>query len=266
MICPFTHTTCMKNILIVGGSSGIGLAIIQRLEGSETQITNISRTPCAVANVTNISADVTDIFELHAAINAVEKIDALIYCAGFSLAAPVEYAKNTDVKYMFDVNIIGATECIKAALPKLSESENPHVVLLSSSGGIAPIPFDAFYSATKAGLFALATAMRTECPNIKCTAVAVPATQTQFSFKRKIYTDCGEYNTRLKSASDSLIKTEQTGYSADYVAKKIVAILDKKNPPPKVTVGTKNKLMMFTYNILPWRLQIYALKKMYRID
>lgn len=255
----------MKNIVIVGGSSGIGLALAQNLLGEDTQITNISRTPCAVTGVTDITADVSDIFELHAAINAVEHVDALIYCAGFSLAAPIEYAKNSDVKYMFDVNIIGATECIKAAMPKLNESDNPHVVLLSSSGGIAPIPFDGFYSATKAGLFALAVAVRTENPKVKCTAVAVPATQTEFSFKRKVYSDCGEYNKDLKAASDSLIKMEQTGYSADYVAKRIAAIIEKKNPPPKVTVGTKNKLMLFAYNILPWRLKLYALRKKFRI-
>ncbi|MCH5155450.1 MAG: SDR family NAD(P)-dependent oxidoreductase [Clostridiales bacterium] len=255
----------MRSIVIVGGSSGIGLAVVQHLSDGETQITNISRTPCAVTGVTNITADVADIFELHAAISAVEKIDALIYCAGFSLAAPVEYAKNSDVKHMFDVNIIGATECIKAALQKLHESECPKVVILSSSGGIAPIPFDMFYSATKAGLFKIAEAVRLECPKIKCTAVAVPATQTEFSFKRKIYTDCGEYNKRLKAASDALIKMEQTGYSADYVAKRIAAIIKKKNPPPKVTVGTKNKLMMFAYKILPWRLRLFALRKIYNI-
>lgn len=255
----------MKSIVIVGGSSGIGLAIAQNLLDEQTQITNISRNPCAVNGVTNITADVSDIFELHAAVNAVERIDALIYCAGESIAAPVEYAKNSDVKHMFDVNIIGATECIKAAMPKLNESDGPHVVLLSSSGGISPIPFDAFYSATKAGLFALAVAVRTETPKIKCTAVAVPATQTEFSFKRKVYTDCGEYNKNLKAASDALIKMEQTGYSADYVAKRVAAIIEKKNPPPKVTVGTKNKLMLFAYNLLPWRIKLYALKKMYDI-
>ena len=255
----------MKSIVIVGGSSGIGLGIVQAISDGKTQITNISRTPCAVAGVTNISADVTDIAELNAAINAVERIDALLYCAGESVAAPVEYAKTADVKHMFDVNIIGAIECIKAAMPKLHKSDSPKIVLLSSSGGVAPIAFDAFYSATKAGLFALAVAVRLECPKIKCTAVAVPATQMQFSFKRKIYTDCGEYDNNLKAASDALIKMEQTGYSADYVAKRIAAILDKKNPPPKVTVGTKNKLMLFTYNILPWRLKLFALRRIYKI-
>lgn len=255
----------MKSIVVVGGSSGIGLAIIQNLMNDETEITNISRTECAVAGVKNITADVTDIFELHSAISAADRIDTLIYCAGASLAAPIEYAKHTDVKYLFDVNIIGATESIKAAMPKLNESECPKVILLSSSGGIAPIPFDGFYSATKAGLFAVAVAVRLENPKIKCTAVAVPATQTEFSFKRKVYTDCGEYNKKLKAACDALIKMEQTGYSADYVAKRIVAIANKNNPPPKVTVGTKNKLMLFAYNLLPYPIKLYALKKIYNL-
>ena len=256
----------MQSIVIVGGSSGIGLAIAQHLSNDKTQITNISRTPCAVANVTNISADAADADKLREAVSGVESIDAHIYCAGCSLAAPVECVQTDDVKNMFDVNIIGAIECIKAALPKLNKSDNPRVVLLSSSGGIAPIPFDAFYSATKAGLFALAVAVRAECPKVKCTAVAVPATQTRFSFKRKIYTDCDEYDSRLKAASDALIKMEQTGYSAGYVAKKIVALLKQNNPPPKVAVGVKNKLMLFTYNILPWRLKLFALRKIYKLD
>ena len=242
----YAHTIIMKSIVIIGA-----------------QITNISRTPCAVAGVKNITADVTETTKLTAAINKIERIDALVYCAGFSLAAPVEYATAKDVEYMFDVNIIGAIESIKAALPKLHKSDDPRVILLSSSGGIAPIPFDGFYSAAKSGLFALGTALRLECPNIKCTAVAVPATQTQFSFKRKIYTDCGEYDKSLKTASDALIKKEQTGYSADYVGKRVAAILAKSDPPPKVTIGTKNKLMLFTYNILPWRLKLYALRKIY---
>lgn len=256
----------MKSIVIVGGSSGIGLATVQNLLGKDCEITNISRTPCPVAGVVNITADIIDNKELYAAINAVDRIDAIVYCAGASLSAPIEYIKLEDCEYIFDVNIIGAIECIKAALPKLNKSEDPKVVLLSSSGGIAPIAFDGIYSATKAGLFALAVAIRLENPKIKCTAVAVPATQTEFSFKRKIYGDCGEYNAKLKTASSALIKMEQTGYSADFVAKRIVAILEKHNPPPKVTIGTKNTLMLFAYKILPWRIKLFALRKIYKLN
>lgn len=253
----------MKNTVIVGGSSGIGLAIVQNLMRRNTAIFNISRTPCAVAGVTNITADVTSHAALTAAVKKIERIDTLIYCAGTSLAAPIEYVKHSDAEYLFEVNTIGAIECIKAAIPKLNKSDGPKIILLSSAGGVAPIAFDSFYSAAKAGLFALAVAVRLECPNIKCTAVAVPATRTQFSFKRKIYTNCGEYDKPLKSGSDALIKMEQTGYSAEYVAKRVIAIADKSNPPPKVTIGVKNKLMLFTYNLLPWQLKLFALRKIY---
>lgn len=255
----------MKSIVIVGASSGIGLAIAQNLISDQTSITNVSRTACNVTGVVNISADVTDRDALRAAIAAAQKIDVLIYCAGASLAAPTEYVKATDVRYLIDVNLTGAIECIKCALPKLKKSECPKIILLSSSGGIAPIAFDAVYSATKAGLFAMAAAVRLECPKVKCTAVAVPATQTEFSFKRKVYTDCGEYDKNLKAASDALIKMEQTGYMTDSVAKRIAAITRKTDPPPKVTVGTKNKLMLFAYKILPWRLKLFALRKIYKI-
>ncbi|MDE7158955.1 MAG: hypothetical protein K2N74_05195, partial [Clostridiales bacterium] len=89
--------------------------------------------------------------------------------------------------------------------------------------------------------------------------------KTRFSFTRKVYDDCETQNERLKRAADSLIKIEQTGYSADYVAKRIARIISADDPPPKVTVGIKNKLEMFAYNLLPWRLKLFALISKFRI-
>ena len=138
--------------------------------------------------------------------------------------------------------------------------------MLSSTGGGRPIAYDGFYSASKAGIISLCAELRLEAPEVKSTAVVIGGTQTQFSFKRKVYTDCGEYDEELKRASDSLIKMEQTGYSAEFVAQKIVKILYAKNPPPKVTVGTKNKLVTGLYKIMPWRLKITALRSAYNLD
>ncbi len=258
------HTITMENIVIVGGSSGIGLAVVQNLKGNN--IVNISRTPCHVAGVKNITADVTKKDELKAAFAELEDIDALVYCAGASLAAPTELLTDEDTRYVFDVNILSAIDCIKLAIPALSQSDNAKIIVLSSSAAVTPIAYDSIYSATKAGLVSLCTALRLELPEIKSTAVIIGGTRTQFSFERKIYDDCGDYADQLKTASDALIKREQTGYSADYVAKKIVKLIGKVNPPPVVTVGFKNKLMMFLYKIMPWRLKLFALRKTYDLQ
>ena len=255
----------MKNIVIVGGSSGIGLALVQNLISTGDSITNISRTACAVAGVKNIRADVTDPAALKKAFDTIEQIDAVIYCAGFSLAAPIECVKRKDYEYLFNVNILGAIECTKLAIPKLQKSEDPRLIYLSSSGGVAPIPYDGFYSAAKAGLVPLAYAVRMENPKIKSTAVIIGGTQTRFSFARKVYDDCEAHNARLKRATDKLIKIEQTGYSADFVAKRIARIVSDSTPPPKVTVGIKNKLELFAYKLLPWRIKLYALASKFGI-
>ena len=256
--------TDMKNIVIVGGSSGIGLAVVQNLSGEN--IANISRTPCVVAGVNNLTADVTDRAALKKAFSRLSRIDALIYCAGTSMAAPVEYAEYDDYKRLFEVNLFGAIECCKLAMPMLRTAEDGRIIILSSTGGVTPIAYDGFYSASKAGIISLCAELRLEAPEVKSTAVIIGGTQTQFSFKRKVYTDCGEYEKELKRASDSLIKMEQTGYSAEFVAQKIVKILYAKNPPPKVTVGTKNKLVTGLYKIMPWRLKITALRSAYNLD
>lgn len=254
----------MKNIVIVGGSSGIGLAVVQNLDGEN--ITNISRTPCVVAGVNNLTADVTDRAALEKAFSRIERLDVLIYCAGVSLAAPVEYTQNDDYRRLFEVNLIGAVDCIKLAMPLLKNSEDGRIIALGSSGGVAPIAFDSFYSASKAGIIALCRSLRLEAPFVKSTAVIIGGTQTQFSFKRKVYTDCGDYDDMLKNASDALIKIEQTGYPAETVARRIVKIVYDVDPPPTVTVGVKNKLMLGLYNILPWRLKLAALRSTYGLN
>ena len=253
----------MDNIIIVGGSNGIGLALCQMLVNEGKTLVNISRTPCRVAGVGNMTADVCDADALEAAFGSIEQADALVYCAGMSMAAPVEYADRADYVKLFDTNTVGAIDCCRLALPKLkSSADGGRIVLLSSSGGIAPIPFDSFYTASKAALTAFSRALCLET-DVKCTAAVIGGTRTQFSFKRKVYRNCGEYDKKLKNAANTLIKTEQSGYEATFVAKKLLKILNSDDPPPVVTIGAKNKLQTLFYKLLPERIAKAAVKKMY---
>ena len=90
-----------KTAVIVGGSSGIGCETCARLARKSWNVVNISRTPCKIDKVNNIIADVVAGSTFTDAIKNVGEhngIDALVYCAGCSMAAPIEYAKESILK------------------------------------------------------------------------------------------------------------------------------------------------------------------------
>lgn len=252
----------MDTVIIVGGSSGIGLALAQRL-AKKQRVINISRRPCAVADVESLIADVTDADALADAFSRINSADALVYCAGVSMAASVEYVHTEDYKALFDVNLLGAIECARLALPLLKRSGDGRLVFLSSSGAIAPIAYDSFYSASKAALNAFCAALDLEQPDVRCTAAVIGGTRTRFSFKRTVYDD-GDEN--LKRATNALIKIEQTGYAADFVAEKLEKLLNDAHPPVTTVIGIKNKFRLAAYKLLPQPLKTRALRKVYKIN
>ena len=229
-----------KNVLIIGGSSGIGLAICQQCDGNT--VYNISRTACPTASVKSFCADVTDYAALKRAFDKIPDIDVMFYCAGTSLAAPVADAARNDYKNLFDVKM----------------RHGGKIVLLSSVGAVVPIAYDSFYSASKAGLCMFARALDLENKNIDCTAAIIGGVRTQFSFKRKIY----EGSQELKRAANRLIRIEQTGYTAPEIAKELIKTAERKTPPV-VTVGAKTKLSTFIYSLLPQCLKQFAEKRVF---
>lgn len=107
-----------KLAVIVGASSGIGYETAIKLIGRNYRIVNISRTTCRLEQVANYLADVSEADDMEKGIleigAAMKNIDALVYCAGFSMAAPIEKAESEDVRYLFEVNFFGALRAIQA--------------------------------------------------------------------------------------------------------------------------------------------------------
>ena len=93
-----------KTAVVVGGSSGIGYETCLRLVNRGWNVVNISRTPCKNSKVVNYTADAAAGNALADAIGLASQkyeISALVYSAGFSMAAPIEYAKESDYRYLF---------------------------------------------------------------------------------------------------------------------------------------------------------------------
>ena len=127
-----------RTAVIVGASSGIGKEVALKLSGRGWRVYNLSRTPLSSERVKTMTADAAREGELRRAILDIGtecgNLDLLVYSAGFSMAAPIEYAAAGDYRYLFEVNYFGAVEAMKAALPFLKK-RGGRMILIGSMGG-----------------------------------------------------------------------------------------------------------------------------------
>lgn len=260
-----------KTVIVVGASSGIGYETALRLVGRGYCVVNISRTPCSLERVKNYAADVTVGDTLEKAVKSIaaesENIGGLIYCAGFSMAAPIEYADEKDYRYLFEVNYFGALRAIRAVAPYLKK-RGGNIILVSSMGSTFPVAFDCFYSCSKAAVDMLVKGalLELEPYNIRVCSVQPGGTSTGFTFKRKVYTDEDnhEYAAKVKRATAALANMEQGGMSAGEVANTVADAFCEKNPPLLLQCGGWNKFYAVANRVLPGKATQYINKKRYK--
>ena len=262
--------TDKKTAIVVGGSSGIGCEACLRLYNRGWHVVNISRTPCQNSNIENIAADVAAGDSVADAIKAVgekRRINALIYSAGFSMAAPIEHAKESDYRYLFDVNFFGALKCMQAVIPFMKE-KGGSIILVGSLGGDLPICFDSFYSASKAALEMLCRSAYSELKpcGIKVTGLLPGGTATNFTFKRKVYSDDENkaYSHSVNHAVAALADMEQSGMKPSDVAEIIYGLLLADKPPVIKTCGAKNSMYRLLSRVMPEKVTLKFNDRMYR--
>ena len=261
-----------RAVVIVGASSGIGYETALRLIGRGYSVSNISRTPCKLDRVRNYKADVSAGNSLEKAVGEAAAAEgkvlyALVYCAGFSMAAPLEYADEKDYRYLFDVNYFGAVRAVQSAVPYMKE-RGGRIVIVSSMGGLFPVAFDSFYSSSKAAVDMLvkSAALELEPYGIRVCSVQPGGTSTAFTFKRKVYGDAenGEYAEKVKLAASALADMEQGGMSAGEVARSVSDAVCGKNPPLLLQCGGWNKFCAVAKRVLPDKATQYINKKVYK--
>ena len=193
-------------------------------------------------------------------------MQVLIYSAGFSMAAPIEYAKEEDYKYLFEVNFFGALRAIQLIIPHMKK-KGGRVILIGSLGGDLPICFDSFYSSSKAALEMLCRAAYGELKpyGIKVTGVLPGGTSTGFTFKRKVYSDSetGGYSGNMNKAVAALANMEQSGMTPEAVAGIICNLLATDNPPVIKICGTKNTVYRVFSRIMPAKFTLNLNDRMY---
>ena len=154
----------------------------------------------------------------------------------------------------------------KAVVPYMRKNNFGHIVNISSVAGELPIPFQTFYSATKASIesFTAGLSMEVKPFGIKAVCVLPGDTKTGFTAAReKNAADDESYGKRVENSVGQMEKDEQDGMTPESVAKVICKALFKKNPKPINVVGFKYKFFLFLSHILPKRLVYKILYDLY---
>jgi NAD(P)-dependent dehydrogenase (short-subunit alcohol dehydrogenase family) len=173
----------MKNILLIGGSYGIGLAIAKELQ-YENNLFIASRTNEEIAemHVTHIPFDATtDTLDLS---NLPEVIDGLVYCPGSINLRPFKGLKIEAFENDLNINFISLIKVIQSILPNLIASNQSSIVLFSSVAASMGMPFHTSVAASKGAIEGFAKALAAEyAPKIRVNVIAPSLTDTPLAEK-----------------------------------------------------------------------------------
>ncbi|KAF1050804.1 MAG: putative oxidoreductase [Stenotrophomonas maltophilia] len=160
------NTLSRPVVIVTGGTSGIGLAIVEDL-APDRQVIALGRNPQsldALARLPNViarSIDLTDHDDLERLVEALPRIDAVVHSAAISDWYSVEQARPEHWREHFELNLFAPAELTRLALPKLRASRG-QVVFINSGAGVRSVPGHTVYSASKFALRALADGLRAD--------------------------------------------------------------------------------------------------------
>jgi NAD(P)-dependent dehydrogenase (short-subunit alcohol dehydrogenase family) len=168
----------MKNIVIIGGSKGIGNSILKQTV-ENNKVVNISRNLPEIShpNLTNYQLDV-----LSSELPDIEQVDVLIYCPGSINLKPIMSLGIDDFRNDFEINVIGAVKSIQKYLPTLKKGSNPSIILFSTVAAKLGMPFHASIATAKSGVEGLVKSLGAElAPTVRVNAIAPTITETSLS-------------------------------------------------------------------------------------
>jgi 3-oxoacyl-[acyl-carrier protein] reductase len=171
----------MRQIVITGGSRGIGAAAVRLFTSHSDQVTFFYEkdhaSAQAVAQETGaiaVCCDVTDEDQVAAAFASLSQVDVLINNAGIADYDPINWTKPARFRRVMDVNVTGAFLCAQAALPFMLQNQRGIILNLSSMWGLVGASCEVAYSASKAAVIGMTKALAKELgpSGIRVNAVA----------------------------------------------------------------------------------------------
>lgn len=259
-----------KVVLVTGGSSGIGRCVAAALRGAGCVVYEFSRREHIMDGVQHISVDVTDEAVVRSAVNQIAQaeggVDIVVNCAGFGISGAVEFTELSAAKRQFDVNFFGMVNVNRAVLPVMRRNGGGRIINVSSVAAVAHIPFQTYYSASKAAIESYSCALANEVKPFGITVTAAQPGDIRTGFtdaRKKSAAGDDVYCGRISRSVAEMEKDERKGMSPEFVGHYIAKLALKKSVKPVYTVGVGYKVLSLLCKLLPCRLRNWIVGMLY---
>lgn len=159
----------MAAVVVTGGSRGIGAAVVARYAGRGDRVYFLyeknheaAKAVAEKTGATPICCDVADGAAVKEAFSQIPEVDILVCNAGVCWYGLLTTMPEGEWNRIFDVNVKGIYNCVKAAMPAMLKKHSGSIVTVSSMWGQVGASCEAAYSATKGAVIALTKALAKE--------------------------------------------------------------------------------------------------------
>lgn len=258
---------------ITGCSTGFGRELAKLVLECGFRAVITARNPDDVKDLASkgealiLTLDVTDQGQIDAAIQAAEerfgRIDVLVNNAGIGYLAAIEEGEDEQVRRMFEINVFGLSQMIRAALPIMRKQRSGFIINFSSIAGLCGFPALGYYNATKFAVEGLSEALWQEVEpiGIKVMLVEPSGFRTDWAgrsaneSKRQIddyAKTAGEWRSEIRADSG-----EQPGDPVR-AAQAIMRAVESAEPPHRLLLGNNayesamRKLNELRHEFMTW--------------
>jgi NAD(P)-dependent dehydrogenase (short-subunit alcohol dehydrogenase family) len=267
-----------KNIFLTGASSGIGRAIATALTEQGHEVWGTSRDAARLRNISRlhpVPLDLSDPRSIESAFQSAlaeaGNFDVLINNAGSGHFGPAENLSSETISHQFQVLVLGHIQLMQLALAAMRRQQRGGLIInITSLVARLPVPFMAAYNAAKAAMAAFTMSIQLELPDSRIRIVDLQPGDIRTDFNeavRKNEAPDPRYEARAMQSWRTVERNMAAASEPDLVARHVLALIEKTNPPPLVTVGDpfQSKIAPLIFRLLPQRVRIWGLKKYYGI-
>lgn len=193
-----------KTLLVTGAGQGIGRGVVKALLAAGAEVVATDRNYIETNTLDDLKGaklqklDVTNATDVNAVFESMTQLDGLFNCAGIVHTGNIEEAQDQDWSLAYEVNVLGAARCIKAALPRLLQNGGGSIVNMASVvSSVVGAPNRCVYGATKAAVIGLTKSVAKDyvTQHLRCNAVC-PGTVRTPSLEERLH-ETGDYDAAL---------------------------------------------------------------------